>query len=955
MPTVELSWYVHHNRIRHKFINNKLVRIRCYGLIHQTVTGVQRTKVSKWKTHGNNNVKSLCREGQLSKAFGIIDNRGIKVDTNTYVCLLEACTSMKALKQIHNHMRLSNLEQNNFLETKLVSMYAKFGSLENARLVFDKIHDRNVFLWNAMIRGCVRMGFCEEALILYHEMQRSGIQPDDFTFPEVLKACISLSALQQGEEIHGDIVRSGLQSDVFVGTALVNMYSKCRSMEKARKLFDKISKRDMVLWSAMIAGYAQNGDADEALNLFSEMQVANAKPNEITTASVLAACSSLSALQEGKEIHAHIIRGGYQVDLFIETALVDMYAKCGKLEIAHKLFDKMSKRDVASWSAMIAGYSQSGHANQALRLFHQMQLANVKPNRVTIVSVLPACAKVGALQQGKDIHTYIIKNGLEIDISVGTALLAMYAKCGDIVLARQLFDRMSNRDVVSWNAMATGYSQSGFAHEALALLYQMQLTGIKPDSVTVASVLPACAYLVALQEGKQIHAYVIRSGLELDASVGNALIGMYAKSRCIEIAQHIFHKMPKRDVVSWNAMIAGYAQNGQPNEALTVFHEMQQTDMKPNRVTIVSVLPACADLAALQQGKDIHNYIIKNGFESDVTVRTGLVVMYSKCGSIDVACQVFDKMLKRDLVSWNAMIAGYGMHGYGEDALALFKQMQQTRVKPDHITFICVLSACSHAGLVDEGRQYFDCMNQDYCIRPRAEHYACMVDLLGRAGHLDEAESFINQMPLEPDAGVWGALLGACRIHCNVELGERVSERLLELEPKNAGNYVLTSNIYAAAGRWHDVAKLRTILKDKGLKKLPGCSWIEVKNRIHTFVTGDKSHSQSEKIYAVLENLAGQMKEAGYVPDKNFVLHDVEEEEKDYILRIHSEKLAISFGLLNTSPGACIQISKNLRVCGDCHSAIKFISKIVKQEIILRDTNRFHHFKDGSCSCRNYW
>jgi pentatricopeptide repeat protein len=402
-------------------------------------------------------------------------------------------------------------------------------------------------------------------------------------------------------------------------------------------------------------------------------------------------------------------------------------------------------------------------------------------------------------------------------------------------------------------------------------------------------------------------------------------------------------------------MIAGYSQNGHACQALALFNEMQLSDATPDRATMVSVLQACSHFASLYQGNCIYSFIIQNGFEADVLVGTALLDMYSKGGNLQIARQLFDKMLKRDVISWSAMIAGYGMHGHGEDAIALFSQMEQTGVKPDHVTFTHVLCACSHAGLLDKGWQYFKSMKQYYSITPKVDHYACMVDLLGRAGCLGEAEEFIRNMPIEPNAGVWGALLGACRIHSNIGLGERVAEKLFELEPGDIGNYVLLSNIYAAAGKWNDVAKVRVMIKNKGLKKIPGRSLIEVNKKVHAFIVGDKSHPQFEEIYATLVALSNQMEEAGSVPDTDFVLHDVEDEVKEHMVYTHSEKLAIAFGLISTSPGTTIRITKNLRVCGDCHNASKFISRLVRREIIMRDAKRFHHFKDGLCSCGDYW
>eukprot|EP01018_Ginkgo_biloba_P010846 Gb_36538 [translate_table: standard] len=895
---------------------------------------------------GQPNISSICMD-RLSKES--------HTNINAMLSILQACVNIKQLHQFHARMLTTGLDQNIRLLTKLVTMYGMCGNMEYARLIFDKTSKPNIFLWTAMISGYVRNGLYEEALILYRQMQLAGIQPDKFVFSSVIKACAGLSALQEGMEIHDDIVKTGSKSDVFVWASLVAMYAKCQSMDLARYVFDKMSQRDVVSWNGIIGGYVQNGYPEESLTLFHQMLLQYVKPNKITMINILSACAQLSALQEGKEIHGYIIKNGFEVDVVVGNTLMDMYAKCRSIDIAHHLFDKMSKRNVVSWNAMIAGYVQHGQANEGLALFNKMYLQDIKPDSVTMMTVLPACSHLSALQYGQWIHGYIIKNGFETDVVVSTAIIDMYCKCRNIAIARQVFDNMSIRNPVSWNAMITGYAQNGHANEALTLFNEMQLQGIKPEAVAMVSVLSTCTLLSALQQGKQIHGYIIRSGFESDVVVATALVDMYATCGNIDIARQCFDKMSIRNVVSWSSIIVVYARNGLAKEALTLFNEMLLQDIKPDSVTMVSVLPACAQLLALQQGKQIHGYVIRSGFGLEVAVATALIDMYAKCGSIEIARQLFERMPIRNVVSWNAMIQGYGMHGHGKDALALFSQMRQMGMMPDHITFIGVLSACSHAGLVDKGLQYFDCMSEEYCIVPKVEHYACMVDLLGRAGHLDEALDFITKMPLEPNAVVWGALLGACRIHGNIKLGEHVAERLFDLEPKNAGRYVLLSNIYAAAGRWVDVARVRTMMRERGLKKTPGCSLIEVNNRIHAFLVGDKVHPQSDKIYALLATLIAQMKEAGYVPNTNFVLHDVDEELKEHMLCSHSEKLAIAFGLLNTSHGMPIRITKNLRVCGDCHIATKFISKIVKREIIVRDGNRFHRFKDGLCSCGDYW
>eukprot|EP01018_Ginkgo_biloba_P034752 Gb_24816 [translate_table: standard] len=573
----------------------------------------------------------------------------------------------------------------------------------------------------------------------------------------------------------------------------------------------------------------------------------------------------------------------------------------------------------------------------------------------TYAYLLQECVNKKALPEGKLVHAHVTEKGFMPDRFLGNTLVNMYAKCGSLVDARRVFDQTPERNVVSWTVMIAAYVRYGYADEALTLFYEMLREGIQPNQFTFATILPACANLAAVEHGKKIHEEVIRGEFQSDIFVGSALVDMYVKCRNVENARHVFDKMPHRDVVSWTAMIAGYAQNGNGEEAIKLFRQMQMAGVKPDSDTFAIVLPACANLAALEQGKEIHEVIIRSGYQYNVFVCSALVDMYAKCGSIENARHVFDQMPQQDVVAWNAMIVGYAMHGCGKEALRLFGQMQHSGTKPDHVTFVGVLSACCHAGLVDMGWQFFECMSRYYHITPTIEHYGCMVDLLGRAGYLDEAQDFINKMPIEPDAVVWGCLLGACRIHTNIELGECVAERLFELDPKDAAPYVLLSNIYAAAGRWDDIEKVRIMMKDRGVEKTPGCSWIEVNKQVYAFLVGDTSHPQMQEIYAELERLSGQMKAAGYMPDMGFVLNDVEQQLKEEILCYHSEKLAIAFGLISTSPGTTIRVVKNLRVCGDCHSATKFISKIVAREIILRDANRFHHFKDGRCSCGDYW
>lgn len=624
---------------------------------------------------------------------------------------------------------------------------------------------------------------------------------------------------------------------------------------------------------------------------------------------------------------------------------------------------------------------------QAVEFYARMILSGVEPNSYTFPFLLKSCAKFGAAQEGKQIHGHVLKLGLDSDAFVHTSLINMYAKNGELHNARlvfdksplrdavsftalitgyvskgsmddarRLFDEIPIRDAVSWNAMISGYAQSGRFEEALVLFSEMRKANVAPNESTMLTVLSACAQSGSLELGKWVASWIEDHGLSSNVRLVNALIDMYSKCGALDTARGLFDAMHQKDVISWNVMIGGYTHESRYKEALELFRLMLHLNAEPNDVTFLGILPACAHLGALDLGKWIHVYIDKN-FQSltNTSLRTSLIDMYAKCGNIEAAKQVFDDMEAKSLASWNAMITGLAMHGHATAALELFSKMADEGFKPDDITFVGILSACNHGGLVDLGRQYFSSMTEDYHISPQLQHYGCMIDLLGRAGLFDEAEALMKTMEMKPDGAVWGSLLGACRIHRRVEMGEFVAKHVFELEPENAGAHVLLSNIYAGAGRWDDVARIRTRLHDMGIKKVPGSTSIEVDSVVHEFLVGDKVHPLSKEIYEMLREVDRLLDMAGFVPDTSEVLYDMDEEWKEGVLSHHSEKLAIAFGLISTKPGTTIRIVKNLRVCGNCHSATKLISKIFNREIIARDRNRFHHFRDGSCSCNDSW
>ncbi|XP_012468160.1 pentatricopeptide repeat-containing protein At2g33760 [Gossypium raimondii] len=568
------------------------------------------------------------------------------------------------------------------------------------------------------------------------------------------------------------------------------------------------------------------------------------------------------------------------------------------------------------------------------------------------VSVLLNCKNIFQIKQA---HAQIVANGLLTNLFVSNKLLYIYVQHKAIDEAHAFFGGMREKDPVSWSVMVGGFAKDGDFVNCFRTFKELTRCSVQPDNYTLPFVLRVCRDRMDLLMGSLVHGVVLKSGLSWDHFVCAALVDMYAKCRVIDDARKLFDDMHKKDLVTWTVMIDGYAECGNANESLVLFDWMREEGIVPDKITMVTVVNACSKLGAMHKARFVHDYICSMKFSLTVILGTAMIDMYAKCGSVDFAREIFDGMREKNVISWSVMIAAYGYHGQGKKALDLFPMMLNCGIMPNRITFVSLLYACSHAGLVDEGFELFNIMWDKYGVKPDVKHCTCMVDLLGRAGRLDEALKLIENMTVEKDEGLWSAFLAACRIHKHVELAEWAAKSLLELQPQNPGHYVLLSNVYANAGMWEDMAKVRNLMTKGNLKKIPGWTWIEVDNKIHQFSVGDKSHPLSKEIYGLLKSLIEKLELAGYVPDTNFVLHDVDEEVKVGMLYTHSEKLAITFGLIATPEGTPIRITKNLRVCGDCHTFIKFVSAITKRSIIVRDSNRFHHFIEGACSCGDYW
>ncbi|KAK4599893.1 hypothetical protein RGQ29_009797 [Quercus rubra] len=837
-------------------------------------------------------LNSLGKNGRLSEAITALDSiaqSGSKVNSNTYINLLQSCIDLNSIqlgRELHGRINLVN-DVNPYVETKIVSMYAKCGSLDDARKVFDEMGERNLYTWSAMIGACSRGKRWREVVELFFLMMGDGVVPDSFLFPKVLQACANCGEFETGKLIHSLVVRLGMSCYLFVNNSILAVYVKSGKLSLARKFFENMDERDSVTWNAIISGYCQKGEIEEALRLFDAMLEEGVEPGSVTW-----------------------------------NILITSYNQLGQCDVAKELMKKMESvgitPDVFTWTSMISGYAQNNKNNRALDLFKDMLQQGVKPNGVTITNAISACSTLKSLDKGLEIHSVAVKMGLINDLLVGNSLTDMYSKCGELEAAWKVFDMVLEKDVYTWNSMIGGYCQAGYYGKAHQLLMKMQESGVSPNVVT-----------------------------------WNMMISGYMQNGDEDQAMDLFQKMEndgktKRDTASWNALIAGYLQTGQKDKALGIFRQMQSSYVIPNSVTILSVLPACANLIAGKKVKEIHGCVFRRSLETELPIANSLIDTYAKSGNIIYSRTIFDGLASKDIITWNSLIGGYVLHGHADTALDLFDQMKKFGVRPNRGTFANIIVAYSLAGMVDKGEKAFSSITEEYQIIPGLEHYSAMVYLYGRAGRLVDAIDFIEEMPIEPDSFTWAALLTACRIHGNIGLAIRAGENLLDLEPGNFLIHQLISQAYALCGKSEDVSKMTKLEKDNASRKCLGQCWIEVKNTVHTFLAGDQS---LDVLYSWIQRIKGEVKGL----DMQYGL-SIEEEKREEIGGVHSEKLAFAFALIGSpSASKVIRIVKNLRICGDCHRTAKYISTTYGCEIYLNDSNCLHHFKNGHCSCKDYW
>lgn len=733
-------------------------------------------------------VTIYAQQGQEKDAFQLFDHmlqEGFVPNKVTFLGVVDACNGSTGLfvgKKLHAYVSHTGFESDAFVLTTLLSMYGKCDNTEMADILFDELSERNVVSWNAIIAVHAHQDHRDDVLQLLNQMQQEGSIPDKVTFRTILCSFTGQAKISKGKLLHIVITSCGFDTDIVVGTALFSMYGRCGSLAIARKLFDGMSKRDVVAWNAMIALYTQNTLGGEALELMKQMQESGVPPDKVTLICGLSACAGVS------------------------------------FEAAQSLFETVRERDVVVWNAMLGACEQHGHSKQACHLFEKMLGEGLIPDKVTYLTMLCLFASTAAVMEGKWVHTLMFYNKYESDGPLVSALINMYNKCCCLDEARSVFQSTLERDAVVFNSIITACIEHEDNKKVLQIWIQMQQEAVVPDEVTCIGILDACATDGILALGKFIHACIMKSDYRSDISVTTSLFNMYHKCSSLEEAHLAFSSVVQHDVVSWTAIISANAEQNESKVVLQLFHQMQNEGVHADSGIYVNVLAACADEAALTEGKVLHLQIIHNDSRPDVSLGNALTNMYCKCGSMDDAQREFHKVAGRDALSFNVMIAGFAQHGHGKEALQLYDQMQQEGTIPNEYTFSSMLSACSHGGLVEEGRSCLVNMIEGYCWTPTIEHCDCMVDLLGRSGQLEEADCLLGEIPLQPTVVSYMTLLSAATIQMDVGKGEQASRHLFELDLKDASSYVALANLYALAGKGVNLGVFNSEIQQSGIE-----------------------------------------------------------------------------------------------------------------------------------------
>ncbi|KAJ3671892.1 hypothetical protein LUZ60_007971 [Juncus effusus] len=710
-------------------------------------------------------------------------------------------------------------------------------------------------------------------------------------------------------------------------------------------------------------------DLEEALNSLKEGN----QFDSTTYVPPLEHCIATNSLSNAEILLSHILKTGAIKDGYIAVTLVNTFMKCGSPTHAQKLFDKISERSIVMWTALISGYVRNSDPQSAIQKFIDLLEADFRPVIYSFWAVLSACSDLCNLKFGEQIHTQIIKFGGELEIEVSGSLSTMYSKCGNLKSAIKVFEKLPKRDVSSWTSIISACGDNYEPFLGLRLFIDMLHDGIWPNEVTLSSVSSLLCSIEYLKVGptRQFHAFCVKFGCGSMAHTRNSIMYMYLKCGQIEDAIKLFENMVRVNLVTVNAMIAGLNRRmGNLNddllvfssgtEALRIFRNLNRSLTRPDMFTFSSIISVCANLLALEEGTQIHAQMVKSGVLNDVVTTSSLLNMYGKCGNVFEARKVFDEMPFRDRtsVSYTSMISCYTQNGKFKEAIELFEEMISNDITPNLVTFIGVLSACSSAQLVDKAEHYFKMMKEEYKIQPVTGHYACMVDMFARLGKIEEAFAFINKEDFAPSEVIWSMLVASCRSQGNMDLAFYAAEKLLQVKPEMAETYKLLFNMYKLSGKWQDANRVRKLMSTYKIPIIKDRSWITTKGKVHYFWGHGRYHPQNVEINEMLDNLIEKAKELGYVPYSNNEGSEGEDEEKEKgyseLVKYHSEKVAVSFGLMSVPKGVAIRVYKNISMCKDCHSFLKIISDLMDREIVVKDSRRLHVFKDGHCLCGDF-
>ncbi|KAH7331567.1 hypothetical protein KP509_20G040700 [Ceratopteris richardii] len=989
-------------------------------------------------------IAAFAENGLYSEALRLSDSmekEGLSPDVFTYSCSVKICSSTGDLekgRELHEKVNCCEFKTDIFLGNSFIGMYAKCGSLSEAREVFDSLPKHDIVSWSALIGGYSEHGPYQEALECLEEMQLQGFLPDTVAYASALRACANGGFIEKGLELHDELVKKGNEGNPFLGNNLVGLYARCGSFSDAFKVIHMHSACDITAWNALITGLTEHAHFQQAIDCFKDIWRHCVSPDNITFACGLKACSGVGRVHEGFELHMHITSRGLEQDTLIGNTLVGIYSRNGLIPEALHTFDCLFNKDVVSWNALIAGYVEQDMVNEALQCLEQMQVEGILPDVATYVSMIKACSDIGLDDFGVRLHLQVSQIGLNKDLTIGNALINMYAKFGALSQAQRVFDELPVHDPISWSALISGYGELGFVDGALVTYMKSQEESVSFDCAIYASLIKTFHSLECFDMCKGIYMEITKRGMNNDV-VNNALVDVYAKSGLIVDAQHVFEELLTPNVISWTSLMAGYIEYGYYKEALRKFDQMESKGIFPNGITYACILKACGNLRDIYRGREVHMETTKRGIDADQGVSNTLINMYARCGVSEDAHDIFDNLLLRDDVSWSAlisghsdvgnhkeviesldcmelcvspsafvyasavkscgsigaiergqgiaqqlykkgldkdllainsligmyssfglileaqkifyslpsldasiwssMIQGYGMNHEGGMAVQCFEDMQKQKVKADAITFTCLLNSCSHTSLISKGFEYFRCMREVYNVIPREDHYTCVVDLLARSGKLLAAEYF-TEMMCPSSEGAWLTLLIACRTCGEVDLGIRCFEQLVTLNARSAAWYAIMVDIYEDDGQFDDATRLEDLRKHLGAKKKRASATIEINKKIYEFFVGDNPDNETA---FMLESLNSRLQKNGLMDNSDL--------EKETPTHEHAEKLAIAFGLLNTPQGVTLRVTKNLRMCDDCHHASKVMSKVERREIILRDNCCIHHFKDGVCSC----